>query len=54
MSNATVNVVQNFTADHALVAKAVRLPIAHPALELMSGKDPDMAESTASAAEYAQ
>jgi hypothetical protein len=27
MSNATVNVVQNFTPDHALAAKAVRLPI---------------------------
>jgi hypothetical protein len=26
MSNATVNVVQNFTADHDLAAKAVRLP----------------------------
>jgi hypothetical protein len=26
MSNATVNVVQNFTADHALAVKAVRLP----------------------------
>ena len=27
MSNATVNIVQNFTADHALAAKAVRLPL---------------------------
>jgi hypothetical protein len=27
MSNTTVNVVQNFTADHALAAKAVRLPM---------------------------
>jgi len=27
MSNATVNVVQNFTSDHALAAKAVRLPL---------------------------
>ncbi len=26
MSNATVNIVQNFTADHALAVKAVRLP----------------------------
>lgn len=26
MSNATIQVVQNFTADHALAAKAVRLP----------------------------
>jgi hypothetical protein len=26
MSNATVNIVQNFTADHALAAKALRLP----------------------------
>jgi len=26
MANATVNIVQNFTADHALAAKAVRLP----------------------------
>jgi hypothetical protein len=26
MSNATVNTVQNFTADHALAAKALRLP----------------------------
>jgi hypothetical protein len=26
MSNATVNIVQNFTPDHALAAKAVRLP----------------------------
>jgi hypothetical protein len=26
MSNAAVNVVQNFTADHALAAKAVRIP----------------------------
>jgi hypothetical protein len=26
MSNATVNTVQNFTADHALAAKAVRIP----------------------------
>ena len=26
MSKATVNVFQNFTADHALAAKAVRLP----------------------------
>jgi hypothetical protein len=27
MSNTTVNVVQNFTSDHALAAKAVRLPM---------------------------
>jgi len=27
MSNAAVNIVQNFTADHALAAKAVRLPL---------------------------
>jgi hypothetical protein len=27
MSNATVNLVQNFTTDHALAAKAVRLPV---------------------------
>jgi len=27
MSNATVNIVQNFTTDHAAAAKAVRLPI---------------------------
>ncbi|HXW90734.1 MAG TPA: hypothetical protein VEK33_09315 [Terriglobales bacterium] len=27
MSNATVNVVQNFTSDHAVVAKAARLPL---------------------------
>ena len=27
MSNATVNIVQNFTADHAAAAKAVRLPL---------------------------
>jgi hypothetical protein len=26
MSNASVNVVQNFTADHDLAVKAVRLP----------------------------
>ena len=26
MSNATIQIVQNFTADHALAAKAVRLP----------------------------
>jgi len=26
MANATVNIVQNFTADHALAAKALRLP----------------------------
>jgi hypothetical protein len=26
MSNAGINVVQNFTADHDLAAKAVRLP----------------------------
>jgi hypothetical protein len=26
MSNATVNIVQNFTADHALAGKALRLP----------------------------
>lgn len=27
MSNATVNIVQNFTADHALAVKAIRLPV---------------------------
>ena len=26
MSNATIQIVQNFTADHALAAKAIRLP----------------------------
>jgi hypothetical protein len=30
MSNATVNIVQNFTPDHALAAKALGLPLATP------------------------
>ncbi len=30
MRNATVRIVQNFTSDHAVAAKAVRLPLGNP------------------------